>query len=226
MAVDRVVAALGGRALVATRPGIGYLVAEVIPAFIWTQITGAVSLEFFYFIAYLRLLGISDAAMGYLPVMVCAAGVAQFALVLWHPPGDPRRRCVIDSALGRTIWLGTILWPLLGSYLHWSMATELIGIYCCVFATHLLCQVSNASFFTWTQTVVPPQLRGMFLAMRNFGSYLVVLLLLRGVAALLSASRVQRRGLRAAGSTCSCCCSPAPPWSASPGCGCSPADRR
>src|SRR3954471_50412 len=87
-AVDRAVAALGGRALVAGRPGMGWLVFEVAPAFVWNQITGATSNEFYFFIAYLTLLGATDADLARLPLMCSAAGVAHVVIVLARKPGN------------------------------------------------------------------------------------------------------------------------------------------
>ncbi len=53
--VDRLLCLFGGRRLVEARAGTGYFCLEIIPAFIWTQLTGAMTGDFFYFITYLQL---------------------------------------------------------------------------------------------------------------------------------------------------------------------------
>src|SRR5476649_2605645 len=97
LVLDRVVSAVGGRELVAARPGIGYLIFEVMPAFVYMQITGAASQEFFYFIAFLHLLGASDPQLALLPMVCTAAGVVQVAVVVMRSPGDDRRRSITES---------------------------------------------------------------------------------------------------------------------------------
>lgn len=180
--LDRAVAAIGGKALVAGRPGIGWLVVEVSPAFVWTQITGAMSMEFYYFIAYLTLIGATDADLARLPMMVCAAGVVQVAIVLSRKPGDFKRRCVVDCWWARSLWAGTLLFPLIGWHLGWSVDVILYGVFASVFATHLIGMVSVAAFISWTQALVPRELRGVFYAWRQVHSYVVCAVILLAVA--------------------------------------------
>lgn len=171
---DRLLARVGGGRLVAARPQVGYLVWELTPATIWTQLTGAVTGEFFYLIAYLQLLGASTASLGYLPMVVCLANVLQLPIVLWQKPADPLARLVTMSWWGRSLWLGTIFWPLLGRWLGWGMGPILAGLFACVLITHIACQVSNASFVSWTQQVIPAPLRGLLYGWRSVTSFLVL----------------------------------------------------
>lgn len=179
--IDRLVAATGGRRLVQGRPGMGWLAVEVIPAAIWMQITGALSMDFYYLVAFLVLLGAEPAQLSYLPMMIFAANIAQAWLVLRRPPRDPRRSCAIDTLIGRTLWLGTVLWPLLGWWLGWGTGTILAGVFASVFLGQLVHIAGAAAFITWTQAVVPRELRGLFFAWRHISSYLVIAVILAGV---------------------------------------------
>jgi hypothetical protein len=183
--VDRLVAATGGRALVAGAPGLGWLAVEVIPAFVWTQITGALSMEFFYFVTFLGALGVPATRMPALTVAAMAASIAMGLLVLRRPATDPRRRCVIDTVIGRGLWLGTVLAPLaawrLGLGPGWILVLALVF----VFLAQLVHAAGGASFVTWTQAVVPPERRGLFYGWRNLASYLVVALTLLAAGRLL-----------------------------------------
>ncbi len=180
-AIDRPVAALGGKDLVEGRPGIGWLVFEVTPAFIWTQITGAMSMEFYYFVAYLTLLGATDTTLAWLPMMVSLGGVGQTVVVLLRRPSDPKRACVIDCLLGRCAWSGTLLWPIFGWWAGFGANAIIAGVFVSVFLTQLIASVSVASFIVWTQALVPRELRGVFYAWRQLSSYVVVALVLLGV---------------------------------------------
>ena len=182
--IDAGVGRLGGRAVVASRRGMGYFALEVIPVAVWSQITGAVSGEFFYFIAYLQLLGASNSQLAYLPLTCAAAGVGQLLVVLLRRPGHAKRRCIIECWILRSTWLGTILWPLACLTLGLGVPAMLAGILGCVFVTHLLAATANAGFVSWTQAMVPPPLRGTFYAWRNIASYLTAGLVL-GVVALI-----------------------------------------
>jgi hypothetical protein len=188
--VDRVVAATGGARLVRARPGIGWLAVEVIPAFIWTQITGAISLEFFYFVAFLTALGATESQLVWLPAAVSAAGVAQAFVVLRRRPENAQHRCVRDTLIGRVLWLGTVLWPLLSWWQGWPIVVGISGAFAFVFLGQLVHMSGIANFITWTQALVPRELRGNFFAWRNVVSYVVVACVLFGLGAILPRSAV------------------------------------
>lgn len=178
MLIDRLVARTGGRRFVEGRPGMGWLAAEVVPALVWTSLTGAISLEFFYFVAFLTALGASEADLVWLSAAVFAAGTAQVALVLLRRPQDAKRRCVRDTLIGRLFWFGTILWPLLAWWQGWPVPVLVAGAYAFVFLGQLVHLAGIANFITWTQAVVPRDLRGHFYAWRNLASYAVVAVVL------------------------------------------------
>lgn len=193
--VDRVVAATGGRSLVAQAPGVGWLAVEVIPAFVWTQITGALSMEFFYFVSFLSALGVAKSSMPALTMAMMAAGIGMGLLVLRRPAADPRRRCVIDTLLGRCLWLGTILAPLAawsaGLGTGWILGSALLF----VFLGQLVHVAGASSFITWTQALVPAPQRGIFYGWRHISSYLVVAGVLFGVGLLLPRDALHGAGV-------------------------------
>ncbi len=112
--------------------------------------------------------------MGYLQLMVCAAGLVQLPLVLNLHPRDLKRTTVISSFFGRMLWFGTVLWPLAGYLFGWSTQVILIGVFASVFAAHVICFTANAAFLSWTQQIVPRQLRGSFYAYRMVSSNIVL----------------------------------------------------
>ncbi len=185
--LDRLVSLLGGRRLVQARPGVGWLVAEVVPAAVWSNITGAMSMEFYYFVAYLTLLGADNATLAWLPLMVFAGGVFQAVLVLKNPPSDPRRHSIRHTIVARCCWLTTVLWPLVGLALGAPTSWILFGVFVAVFATHAINMAAVSTFITWTQAVVPSEDRGVFFAIRNLISFLVVATLLYTVSWILPA---------------------------------------
>jgi hypothetical protein len=152
----------------------GWMTLEIIPAAIWMQITGALSMEVYYLVAFLTLLGAGEAELAWLPMMFFSANVAQAWLVLRRPPRDPQRTCIIDTLVGRSLWLGTVLWPLLGWWLGWGTGVILAGVFASVFLGQLAHAAGGASFVTWTQAVVPRELRGLFFAWRHISCYLVI----------------------------------------------------
>ncbi|MBA3708958.1 MAG: hypothetical protein H0W83_09095 [Planctomycetes bacterium] len=176
--VDRLVAACGGRRLAAGRPGIGWLVVEVVPAAIWSSITGAMSMEFYYFVAFLTLLGADNATLAWLPLMVFAGGVFQAALILRRPPRDARRHSIAHTITARCCWMLTVLWPLAALWLGLASHWIFIGVFAAVFATHLINSAAITTFITWTQAAVPAEHRGTFFAMRNLLSFAAVAMIL------------------------------------------------
>ena len=193
--VDRLVAATGGRALVAETRGLGWLAVEVIPAFIWTQITGALSMEFFYFVSFLSALGVAKSRMPALTMAVMAAGIGVGFLVLRRPAADPRRQCIIDTLIGRCLWVGTVLGPLaaysLGLSSLWILAIALVF----VFAAQLTHMAGVSSFITWTQQVIPASQRGIFYGWRYISSYIVVAIVLFGIGRILPGDALHGAGI-------------------------------
>jgi len=186
--VDRVVSRLGARAVVAGRPGLGYLLIEVVPCVVWMQITGALSQDFFYFITFLTLLGADNRVLEGLLLVTTAGGVAQGALVLSRPPTDPKWICVRDTLIGRILWLGTVLWPLALWWLWpadvaspwrpWALYGGVLGIVFAATATH---NAGGSAFVIWTQALVPRELRGRFYAWRNLAGFLATAVTLLAV---------------------------------------------
>jgi hypothetical protein len=186
--VDRVVSRLGARAVVDGRPGLGYLLIEVVPCVVWMQITGALSQDFFYFITFLTLLGADNRVLEGLLLVTTAGGVAQGALVLSRPPTDPKWICVRDTLIGRILWLGTVLWPLA---LWWLWPAEVApgwrpwalygGVLAIVFAATATHNAGGSAFVSWTQALVPRGLRGRFYAWRNLAGFLATAVTLLAV---------------------------------------------
>ncbi|MBA3845734.1 MAG: hypothetical protein H0X45_03690, partial [Planctomycetes bacterium] len=88
--VDRAVARLGAAPLVAARPGIGWLLVEVAPALLWVQVAGAVTLDSFYLVSWLRLSGAGDRQLAWLPLIGCAAVVLAPAVAWWRERAHDR----------------------------------------------------------------------------------------------------------------------------------------
>jgi hypothetical protein len=183
--LDRAVAVVGGERLVRGRPGVGWLVIEVVPVVVWAQITGAMSNEYFYLVAFLTLLGADEHSLSWLSLMVFCSGIGQAVVVLRRVPNDPQRRVVIDSLIGRSLWLGTVAWPLIGWWLGWSKGALLAGVYFFVLVSQLTHGCGSPSFNVWTQALVPIELRGVFYTLRHIASYLTVALVLFGVSCLI-----------------------------------------
>ena len=185
LAIDRWCQRLGAGPIATSRRGMGWLLTEVIPVFAWAQITGALMGESFYLVTYLTLLGASAQDLAFLPLVAYGGSALSTALVFGRSSHNPKRRCVIDTGIGRTVWLGTILWPLLGLHLGWSPGVLIGGVLACIFVTQVCHSAGGAAFSAWTQAVVPPPLRGRFWAWRNIASYGTVALAVLAMGALL-----------------------------------------
>jgi hypothetical protein len=180
--IDRLVAALGARALVQGRPRMGWLMVEIAPAMLWTNLTGARSLEGYNLVLYLTLLGATTAELAWLP-LVTYAGIALHVLVLLvRPVADAKADCVRYTAWGRAAWFGTILWPLLAQWLGLRTGWVLGGVFASILLTALIHNAGIAAFMTWTQAVVPAAQRGRFFAWRNLFGFIAVWLALQAVA--------------------------------------------
>ena len=172
--IDRLVAGLGARALVQGRPRMGWLMVEIAPAMLWTHLTGALSLEGYNLVLYLTLLGATTAELAWLP-LVTYTGIALHMLVLLvRPVADPKSDCVRYTAWGRAAWFGTVLVPLLAAPLGLGRGWVLAGVFASILLTALIHHAGIAAFMTWTQAVVPPDLRGRFFAWRNLFGFAVL----------------------------------------------------
>ena len=170
--IDRLVAPLGARKLVAGRPGMGWLLVEVAPAQLWCSLTGAFALDGYNLVLYLTLLGAAVSDLAWLP-MVNYAGIAlHIAIVaLWPPRGDAKRTCIAYTFVARFLWLGTIGWPLLAWWLGLGTSAVLAGVFISIFLTAMIGNVGIAAFTTWTAAVVPSEQRGRFLMWRSLGAF-------------------------------------------------------
>jgi hypothetical protein len=184
-AVDRMVSALGGRAFIHGRPRMGWLAIEMVPALLWSQVTGSLTMDYYYFVAFLTILGASDASLAWLPLATYASGVLQVFIVLRRDPADPKRICVRDALLARIAWLGTILWPIIGLHFGWGSTTILAGVSVSIFVSMIIHYSSGAMFMVWTQAIVPRDLRGHFYAWRNVVTFTLVPLTLYGISCVL-----------------------------------------
>ena len=181
--IDRIVAPFGARRLVAGRRGMGWLLTEVAPAQLWSSLTGALWLDGYNLVLFLTLLGASVADLAWLPV-VNYAGIALHVLVvaLWPIAGDAKRVCVANTVIARTMWLGTVLWPLFAWWLGLGTGAVLAGVFVAIFLTAMFGNVGVAAFMTYTAAVVPREERGRFYMWRNLFAFGAVNLALQVVA--------------------------------------------
>ena len=105
------------------------------------------------------------------------------SLALVHVQKDLRlatvqRHAFRTSLWGRIIWLGTILWPLLGLGLEWPAWVIWGGVLLVIALAQTAIWAGASSFTTWTQSVVPLRQRGHFFAWRNTVSFGVLSLTL------------------------------------------------
>ncbi len=161
----------------------GWLLTEVAPAQLWSSLTGALWLDGYNLVLFLTLLGASVADLAWLPV-VNYAGIALHVLVvaLWPIAGDAKRVCVANTLIARTMWLGTVLWPLFAWWLGLSTGAVLAGVFVAIFLTAMFGNVGVAAFMTYTAAVVPREERGRFYMWRNLFAFGSVSLALQVVA--------------------------------------------
>jgi hypothetical protein len=181
--IDRIVAPFGARRLVAGRRGMGWLLTEVAPAQLWSSLTGALWLDGYNLVLFLTLLGASVADLVWLPV-VNYAGIALHVLVvaLWPIAGDAKRVCVATTVIARSLWLGTVLWPLFAWWMGLGTGAVLAGVFVAIFLTAMFGNVGVAAFMTYTAAVVPREERGRFYMWRNLFAFGSVNLALQVVA--------------------------------------------
>lgn len=187
--IDRLTSRLGAASLVAGRPGLGWLLTECIPVLLWAQITGALFGESFYLVTYLTLLGATASTLALLP-LVAYAGNFGAALLVFARHGsaagrNAKRRCVVDTGIGRGFWLGTILGPLLGLHFGWSTSVILATVFVSIFFAQLTHAAGGAAFVVWTQAVVPREIRGRFWMWRNCVSFAITALAMLAMGLVL-----------------------------------------
>ncbi|MDA3959920.1 MAG: hypothetical protein PF961_03950 [Planctomycetota bacterium] len=186
-AVDRLCAALGARAVVRDRPGMGWMLLEVIPVIVWSRITGAFSFEgAFYLVSWLLLLGAREQDLSWLPLLFYLGTCLHAVLILRRRDADgrlaePRRTCLIDTALGRVLWLAAVLWPTVGNYFHLSTAWIVGGVLFLIFCAQVMLLAGASAWATWVRAIVPSKQRGPFFAWRNIASFVVVQITLVGL---------------------------------------------
>jgi hypothetical protein len=199
--IDRLSARCGAAHLVHRRPGMGWMLVEVVLPTIWCQLTGALGQDTYYLVCYLLALGASPAQMGWLPLVLSGGVLAHACIALRRPPGgDARRTCIRDTAIARALWLGTVAWPLIAWWRQWSPGTILMGILLTILVSQALHYAGIAAFMTWTRALVPRRHRGSFYLVRSLLSFAaleaVLLIMARVVPARPSA--VWLMGLMAA----------------------------
>ncbi|TVR11824.1 MAG: hypothetical protein EA401_10235 [Planctomycetota bacterium] len=186
--IDRMVAPLGARRLVEGRRGMGWLLTEMTPVVMWTGVTGAMGLESVLLVSYLGLLGASDQMLALLPML--GFGGMLLALALIHlqqglTMANAQRHTFRSALLGRSLWLGIVLWPLLALSLDWPQWTVWGGVLLCITVSQTVLWAGVSSFAMWTQSVVPLRLRGQFYSWRNTVSFVVLAATMSVVALLL-----------------------------------------
>ncbi len=182
--IDRVVTALGARRLVQGRPGSGWLLIEVVPAGVWSQLTGGMSMEGYYLVAYLTALGATGRQLAWLPFVFFVGIIGAAFVVLMRAPSANavKRTCVRDTLIGRACFLGTVAWPLFAWWLNLPTAAVLAGVFVAIGACQLIHFAGAAAFVTWMQAVVPPHQRGDFLRWRNLASFIAVATVVQALA--------------------------------------------
>lgn len=186
--IDRLVAPLGARRLVVGRRGMGWLLTEMSPVVMWTGITGAMGLESVLLVSYLGLLGASDQMLALLPML--GFGGMLLALAMIHLQqglnmANAQRHTFRSALLGRTLWLGTVLWPLLAITVGWPQWMVWGGVLVCITVSQTVLWAGVSSFAVWTQAVVPLRLRGQFYSWRNTVSFVILAATMSGVGLVL-----------------------------------------
>jgi hypothetical protein len=170
--IDRLLAPLGARSLVAVRPGMGWLLLEIVPAVVWMQITGAQSLEGYYLVQLMKHYGAPDGILPLLPLVGCMGSAVGALAVFLQRTRDPKRGCMQMTWPGRSIFLGTVLWPPLAWAMGLGTTAVLVGVLGCFFACQVLQIASAAQWVAWTQTILPREATGRFHAWRCIAAFL------------------------------------------------------
>lgn len=187
--IDRFCARLGAGTVVRERPGIGWMLVEVIPVLVWTRITGAFNLEgAYYLVAWLLLLGAREQDLAWLPLLFYGGTALHVVLILRRRDRDgrlaePRRTSIIDSALGRLLWLAAVLWPVAALWLELDRLWVVGGTLGLIFASQCVLLAGASAWATWIRAIVPERRRGPFFAWRNIASFIAAQLTLLALTA-------------------------------------------
>jgi hypothetical protein len=180
--IDRLVAPFGARTLVATRPGGGWLLTEVIPPVAGNQIIGSVSMDGFYLVTLLVLLGASERTLAALPIIAYLGAALGAGLAFLHPRADPRLACLWHTWLGRGFWqlaiLAMIAVPALGGGIEATIGAVLGAI----FLGQIFLLGGVTCFVAWTRDLIPGELRGRFYAWRNVASMIAAIIAMQAIA--------------------------------------------
>ena len=165
----------------------GWLLTEMAPVVMWAGITGAMGLESLLLVSYLSLLGVDDQMLALLPMLGFGGMMLSLAVVHLQRNlhlGNMQRHAFWACLTGRSLWFGTILWPLLGFAFEWEPWIIWGGVLGIIAIAQAAIWTGGSSFTSWTQAVVPLRQRGHFFAWRNTVSFLTLSLAM-GLTGLL-----------------------------------------
>lgn len=179
--VDRIVAPLGARRMVAARPGLGWMLIEFFPVLVWSTITGGIGMEgLFYLTGFLLVLGANAEELSWLMVLHGGAIALQASVMLAAGTrlgmGDPRRFCVRATWIGRSFWWAALAWPFVALALDCSRGVVLGGVAIGIFLGQFFHFFGVSAWATWTQDLVPKSERGPFMAWRYLSGFIAVAL--------------------------------------------------
>ena len=170
--IDRLLAPLGARSLVRLRPGMGWMLIDAMPAVLWMQITGASTLDGYYLVQLLKHYGANDRVLPMLPLMAFFGTIIGAVAVFWQHDRSPKHGCLRMVWPGRSLFLGTVLWPPLAWAFGWGAGGVLVGVLCCFFFSQVLQVSGGAHWIVWTQSLLPPSLVGRFHDWRSIAAFL------------------------------------------------------
>jgi len=162
----------------------GWMLIEVIPVVIWIRLTGAFNLDGgYYLVTYLGLLGADDNDLAWLPLLFFGGTLLHVLLLVTGRDRqgrmpEPRRRAIRDTLIGRSLWFGIVLWPLVAWYAGLSHRWLLGGVLVAIFLGQALIFTGVSAWTTWTQGILAPERRGAFFAWRHLASLVVLQLTL------------------------------------------------
>lgn len=175
--VDRLCSWTGARGVVRDRPGMGWMLVEVVPVVVWTRFTGAFSLEgAYYLVTWLMLLGAAERHLAWLPLLFGLGTMGHAWLVIRRRDArgrmtEPRKACLIDTAIGRGLWLLAFLWPLGARALDLDWRWAVGGALALMVLGQAVLLAGASAWSTWIKAIVPERQRGPFFAWRNIAGF-------------------------------------------------------
>ena len=160
------------------------MLVEVVPIVLWSRITGAFSMEgAYYLVTWLMLLGARESDLGWLPLLFAGATVAHAGLVIGRRNrhgrlAEPRRTCLIDTGVGRGLWLLAYLWAGACYLLDWGAFLAVSGCLAFIVAGQAVIMAGASAWTTWIKAIVPERQRGPFFAWRNVAGFVAITLVL------------------------------------------------